>query len=328
MNCKVSIIVPVYNTEKFLPRCIASILSQSFKDFELILINDGSSDLSGDICDKVALNDNRVTVVHKINEGVSIARNTGLSVTQGEWITFVDSDDYLDIDYLSKLVKYSYYVDCVMMPIYIVKNGNLSIIDTVFNEDSRVNSRVIFEKTTLFLKRSASIYSKLYRRNVIEKYSISFIEHTSLYEDAIFNINYFMYCNHIFYLNTPGYYYVKYENPSSLCSRKKIPMNEPQITLNALINIYKKIQNRNDISNITINYCNQIIYKNLFLLIRCFVCLKLSKEKWQKEKATVVNIIKQIKVNTFKQYIFKCAANILYNNHFIYSRISNILNKE
>lgn len=92
---KISVIVPVYNTEQYLPRCIDSILAQTFTDFELLLIDDGSKDSSGKICDESAAKDSRIRVFHKENGGVSSARNMGLNNAQGEWITFVDSDDYL-----------------------------------------------------------------------------------------------------------------------------------------------------------------------------------------------------------------------------------------
>ena len=96
----ISVIVPVYNAEKTLRRCVDSILAQTFEDFELILINDGSKDQSGDICDEYAAKDSRVKTIHKTNGGVSSARNAGLRIAQGEYIAFIDSDDYIDNDYL------------------------------------------------------------------------------------------------------------------------------------------------------------------------------------------------------------------------------------
>lgn len=92
-NPKVSVIVPVYNVEKLLQRCIDSILAQTFTDFELLLIDDGSKDKSGEICDEYAAKDSRIRVFHKQNGGVSTARNIGIDKAQGEWIYFVDSDD-------------------------------------------------------------------------------------------------------------------------------------------------------------------------------------------------------------------------------------------
>ncbi len=94
MNMKISFIVPIYNVEKYLPRCVESILSQTYSDFEVILVDDGSPDNSGMLCDEYARKDQRVRVIHKSNGGLSDARNTGLHEAKGEWVVFVDSDDF------------------------------------------------------------------------------------------------------------------------------------------------------------------------------------------------------------------------------------------
>ena len=107
MRPKISVIVPVYNTEKYLDRCIQSILAQTYTDFELLLVDDGSTDSSGAICDKYAEQDSRVRVFHKENGGVSSARNQGLDNAKGEWITFVDSDDWVDREFFNILSKSS-----------------------------------------------------------------------------------------------------------------------------------------------------------------------------------------------------------------------------
>ena len=93
---KISVIVPVYNVEKYLPRCIDSILAQTFTDFELILVDDGSPDNCGAICDEYAVKDSRICVIHQKNQGVSAARNTGIEASKGEYVTFIDSDDYIE----------------------------------------------------------------------------------------------------------------------------------------------------------------------------------------------------------------------------------------
>lgn len=102
---KISIIVPIYNAEKYLSRCIKSILNQSFLDFELLLINDGSRDYSGSICDKYSNNDQRITVLHTENKGVSSARNNGLEYAQGDYVLFVDADDWIESNSLDLLYK-------------------------------------------------------------------------------------------------------------------------------------------------------------------------------------------------------------------------------
>ena len=99
-NPTISVIVPVYKAEKYLEECIRSILTQTYRDFELILVEDGSPDRCGEICDRLAEQDRRITVIHKKNEGVSIARNTGIAQAKGAYLTFVDSDDTIDEGFL------------------------------------------------------------------------------------------------------------------------------------------------------------------------------------------------------------------------------------
>ena len=102
---KISVIVPVYNTEMYLRRCIDSVLTQSYKDFELLLIDDGSKDSSGAICDEYAARDSRVKVFHKENGGVSSARNAGLAIASGDWIMHLDGDDWIEPDMLERLIR-------------------------------------------------------------------------------------------------------------------------------------------------------------------------------------------------------------------------------
>ena len=101
----ISVIVPVYNAEKVLCRCVTSILHQSYSDFEILLINDGSSDSSGGICEQFSVEDCRVRVFHQVNGGVSSARNKGLSEARGEYLCFIDSDDWVDSDFFSLIIK-------------------------------------------------------------------------------------------------------------------------------------------------------------------------------------------------------------------------------
>ena len=102
-NAKISIIIPVYNVEDYLPQCIDSILIQSYKNIEIILVDDGSTDASGRICDDYAKSDNRICVIHTKNGGQSRARNIGIDSTKGEYITFVDADDTITTDYIATL---------------------------------------------------------------------------------------------------------------------------------------------------------------------------------------------------------------------------------
>ena len=100
----VSVIVPVYKVERYLPRCVESILGKTYTNFELILVDDGTPDRSGVICDRYAEKDSRIKVIHKENGGVSSARNAGIDAAQGEWITFVDSDDWVAENYIEAMI--------------------------------------------------------------------------------------------------------------------------------------------------------------------------------------------------------------------------------
>ena len=113
---KVSIIVPVYNVEQYLRQCLDSILVQTFTDWECILVDDGSTDCSKDICDEFANKDSRFRVVHKKNGGVSSARNKGIELSRGVYITFVDADDTIDKDVLSAVNKYFQFYDIIQIP--------------------------------------------------------------------------------------------------------------------------------------------------------------------------------------------------------------------
>ena len=106
---EISIIVPVYNVEEYLPKCLDTILNQSFRDFEVILVNDGSKDNSGFICEKYAKKDSRIRIIHKENGGLSSARNAGLDIAKGRYIGFIDSDDFIELkmyEQLYNMIKY------------------------------------------------------------------------------------------------------------------------------------------------------------------------------------------------------------------------------
>lgn len=208
-----SIIVPVYNVEQYLPRCIESILNQSIKEFELILINDGSTDKSGSICDYYANKDDRIVVVHKENGGVSSARNYGLDIAKNEYIAFVDSDDYVYEDYLEKL--YNPSVDIVLCNIkydqnnnkdYYILNNNLCGVFYINGDiiDKIIDSRYF-----------CCVYSKMFRRSIIKKYNIKFNENISLGEDTMFVVDYLINSHKLEVKDDVIYNYITYKNTLS-----------------------------------------------------------------------------------------------------------------
>lgn len=212
MKPKVSIIVPVYNAEKSLSRCIDSILNQEYTDFELLLVNDGSKDTSGDICDKYAAEDARVHVIHKENSGVSDTRNLALDHAQGVYLQFLDSDDWITPNATRLLVESMEQNDCdmVISDFYRVVGERVSHKGTI--EEEGVLTREAF--ADLMMENPADFYygvlwNKLFRREIVEKYKLRMDPKISWCEDFMFNLEYIRHCEKVFALQVPIYYYVK-----------------------------------------------------------------------------------------------------------------------
>ena len=188
MKCLISIIVPIYNTEKYLHRCIDSVLAQTYKDFELLLIDDGSTDSSGVICDSYAAKDGHIKVFHKENGGVSSARNLGLDNAQGEWITFVDSDDYIEENFL-KSFEGNLDADLV------VGNAVLLTCQTGRRTDLKcISSGCYKDVRNVFSSHLSEMilrvpWGKMYRAGLIS--DLRFNESMHLGEDTLFSLCYF-----------------------------------------------------------------------------------------------------------------------------------------
>lgn len=216
---KVSIIMPVYNAEKGLKRCIDSILAQEFSDFELIAVDDGSKDSSGSILDAYAAKDHRVHPVHQTNGGVSNARNHGISLAKGDYIQFVDSDDYLPVDSTKTLVRVAqeHEADLVVAGFYRVVGTYLSVKYDIDSTDVMTQK----EYASYMMNKPADFYygvlwNKLYRRSIIKKQKLAMDEQLNWCEDTVFNLEYLLHCKRIAATPVPVYYYVK--NEGSLVS--------------------------------------------------------------------------------------------------------------
>lgn len=190
----ISVIVPVYNAEKYLNRCIDSILGQTFTDFELLLINDGSKDNSGAICDEYAQKDTRVRVFHKENGGVSSARNVGLDEARGGWVTFVDSDDTVPYDALYLLFSNTRAGDVeFVMGGYTIVNEAGVVTYSNNKHDTIPMSReeMVGEMfSPHYYKYWGYVCSKLYKTHIIRLYGISYNEKIFFNEDRLFCIEY------------------------------------------------------------------------------------------------------------------------------------------
>lgn len=201
----ISVIVPVYKAEKYLHRCVDSILAQSYTDFELLLIDDGSPDNCGAICDEYATQDNRVRVFHKENGGVSSARNLGLDNAVGDYIVFCDSDDSVDDNWLSA------FVDSIDTGVDFIAQGYFRIVGGDFIGaicPPTIKSSDLREVVKALVESSSFGFSplKAFRREIIEKNNLRFDIRSSFTEDAQFIISY-MECASLFSLVSEAHYY-------------------------------------------------------------------------------------------------------------------------
>lgn len=205
----ISIILPIYNAEQYLHRCIDSILAQSYTDFELLLVDDGSTDGSDAICDEYAVKDNRVRVFHKANGGVSSARNLGLDNAQGEYITFCDADDYVGVDWLAGFSEaIASNADLAIQGYYAIEGNNTQ--EKVFapcQGDTIEDKRLLI---TLLMREEmyGYLWVKLFRRQIIEEYSIRFDEQSTFREDEQFFSKYMEYAASFTCVDRVGYYYI------------------------------------------------------------------------------------------------------------------------
>ena len=212
MSPTVSIIVPVYQAERTLRRCVDSILHQEYSDFELLLIDDGSKDSSGSICDAYAAADCRVRVVHRENGGVSAARNTALELAQGVYLQFLDSDDWITPDATKLLVRTAQSTRCdlVIADFYRVVGKRVSHKCGIAEDG--VLSQEAF--AAHMMENPADFYygvlwNKLYRRSLIEQHHLRMDTGISWCEDFIFNLEYILHAETFAVLRAPIYYYVK-----------------------------------------------------------------------------------------------------------------------
>ena len=208
----VSMIVPVYNSEKTLSRCIDSILNQTYRDFELILLNDGSTDTSGEICDAYAKRDSRVRVVHKENTGVSDTRNRGIDLARGEYLQFLDSDDWITPDATVLFVRTATEQQCDM-----VISQFYRVIGEHVSQKGAIDEDGLMDRSTYanhMMQKPADFYygvlwNKFYKRSIITEHRLRMDQSISWCEDFMFNLEYVRHTQTIYAMKVPVYYYVK-----------------------------------------------------------------------------------------------------------------------
>ncbi len=205
----ISIIVPIYKTEKFLPICIDSLINQTYKNIEILLIDDGSPDNSGKICDEYLKKDSRIKVIHQKNQGVSVARNSGIIESTGKWIVFVDGDDYAESEMIQRLYYTAKEKDCdiVFGNYYILTEKNKSTrkyFTGDLNEILERDKKILLKKC---MENLGVPWGKIYKKELITKNNILFKPQLKRMQDSIFNLYAFQLAKKIEYVEDCLYNY-------------------------------------------------------------------------------------------------------------------------
>lgn len=269
---KISVVVPMYKVERYLHRCIDSILKQTYSDFELILVNDGSPDKCGQIAEAYSKKDNRITVIHKQNGGLSSARNAGIDAAKGEYIVFIDSDDKISKDYLLKLYSTATMSNCDAVvcgyqesPTNKLVVPNFKLNEPMSGKDLVLSSNNVHSKNDLCFT-----WRYLFKLDVIRQKELRFNEEVLVAEDTIFNLEVLLESYRVIAIPDALYYYTV-NNPESIMKTPYKPNLESSLILQ--YKIRKKLsvefgllndnQYKTDMANYYIQSILRLMTKNL-----------------------------------------------------------------
>lgn len=221
----VSVIIPIYNTEKFLSKCINSVLAQTLKDIEVLLIDDGSTDGSGKICDEYVRKDKRIHAIHIPNQGVSHARNKGLEAAKGKYIYFMDSDDWIETDMISTLYQLIQTNKADLSTCgYLIEDEDENILykingKSTYTLDKWDAIHSLFHDK--YYKYKGNLWDKLYNKEIIERNKLRFNEQIYYNEDRLFIFQYLSFCQYVIYTTIPYYHYIM-RSSSAMNSSQRI----------------------------------------------------------------------------------------------------------
>ncbi|MBR5553537.1 MAG: glycosyltransferase family 2 protein [Clostridia bacterium] len=210
-NSKISVIIPVYKVEAYLPRCLDSVINQTYKNLEIILVDDGSPDKSGEICDKYAALDERIKVIHQENRGLSEARNSGMNIATGDYIAFVDSDDWIESDTYEGMLKniIEHDADLVVCGLWVHhSNGNIDKIG-LGNGVETLSQNEFLCKLVSMQDGTGYAWNKLYNRKTLGK--LQFLTSDGCSEDIRFNYRFTKNATKIIYIHELKYHYERRE---------------------------------------------------------------------------------------------------------------------
>lgn len=321
MGEKISVIVPVYNVEAYLERCVESILQQTYAHFELILINDGSTDSSGQICDHLASQYENIKVYHIENAGVSNARNMGIQLATGSWVTFIDSDDFVTQDYLATLASAveGENIGFVIAPLHHIKNGIVTDLHPHSGKTELWSTEETMKELLMTTRTSFFPVAKLFKRNLLadEKFNTNY----HLAEDALFLTELLLKtrCSSVF-IDKPVYYYDHREGSATTSVNQHVFDT---------IEVYQQIIAQ--VSQAFPNLKYELINRECWSYITVYdKIIFTSREEYQKEKAELRTWIVQHQREIWKDAYFttfrKVAILSLVISPWLYKKIVGLKN--
>ena len=321
MGEKISVIVPVYNVEAYLERCVESILQQTYAHFELILINDGSTDSSGQICDHLASQYENIKVYHIENAGVSNARNMGIQLATGSWVTFIDSDDFVTQDYLATLASAveGLNVGFVIAPLHHIKNGIVTDLPPHSGKTELWSTEETMKELLMTTRTSFFPVAKLFKRDLLADENFNTNYH--LAEDALFLTELLLKtrCSSVF-IDKPVYYYDHREGSATTSVNRHVFDT---------IEVYKQIIAQ--VSQAFPNLKYELINRECWSYITVYdKIIFTSREEYQKEKAELRTWIVQHRREIWKDAYFttfrKVAILSLVISPWLYKKIVGLKN--
>ena len=321
MGEKINVIVPVYNVEAYLERCVESILQQTYAHFELILINDGSTDSSGQICDHLASQYENIKVYHIENAGVSNARNMGIQLATGSWVTFIDSDDFVTQDYLATLASAAegLNVGFVIAPLHHIKNGIVTDLPSHSEKTELWSTEETMKELLMTTRTSFFPVAKLFKRDLLadEKFNTNY----HLAEDALFLTELLLKtrCSCVF-IDKPVYYYDHREGSATTSVNRYVFDT---------IEVYQQIIAQ--VSQAFPNLKYELINRECWSYITVYdKIIFTSREEYQKEKAELRTWIVQHRREIWKDAYFttfrKVAILSLVISPWLYKKIVGLKN--
>lgn len=265
MKKKVSIIVPIYNCSSLLDKCLKSLESQTYKNIEILLIDDGSIDNSKELSIEYAKRDDRFKYFYKENSGVSSTRNYGISKISGEITTFIDADDWIDEDYIEKCVEFYEKNNCDLLKTNytIFNSANDSFVKYIYSDKSSKINHDEFLKILSCDGYFNSIWGAFYKTSILKTNNMEFDKNIIYGEDLFFQIENYHHFNNIYWLNLPGYYYFNNVNSAT---RKKGKKHLIKI-INDVYKVYSYIYNKSHYKKTLCNCMFPILNDNFRYLI-------------------------------------------------------------